>query len=264
MFLRVHRQIPLGAPGHRRHGLEVGRGQGRDRAAGAVADAGPVRWAAPAATEGRRGRPAVEFHFNGARQWLHACRLLRRHRPEARVLVTGERPRSPRSTASCGLRRARVRPALRFAAPAARSRRRRRGLTAWTPTARTRRRLVNLGAEAPPASDGFRASDRDRLNRRGRSWRRCALEALRARAPGRPGYGSNHAAVPTPPRACPLTGWCPCRAAYCFASVADSRVRFATEPGARSVDPPAADPRLPPGRGTRPARAGRRAARRST
>ena len=32
-------QVPLGAPGHRRHGLEVRRGQGRDRPAGAAADA---------------------------------------------------------------------------------------------------------------------------------------------------------------------------------------------------------------------------------
>ena len=38
----LHRQVPLGAPGHRRHGLEVGRGQGRHRPAGAAADALPA------------------------------------------------------------------------------------------------------------------------------------------------------------------------------------------------------------------------------
>ena len=39
MFLQpLHRQVPLGPPRHRRHRLEVGRGQGRDRPAGRPAD----------------------------------------------------------------------------------------------------------------------------------------------------------------------------------------------------------------------------------
>ena len=37
----LHRQVPVGAPRHRRHGLEVGRRQGRDRPPGAAAD--PLR-----------------------------------------------------------------------------------------------------------------------------------------------------------------------------------------------------------------------------
>jgi hypothetical protein len=73
MFLKRFTAKPLGAPGHRRHGLEVRRGQGRDRPAGALAHAlraGICMVKSRSATsdpDQRRHRPPGQGQRNGAR-----------------------------------------------------------------------------------------------------------------------------------------------------------------------------------------------------
>ena len=156
MFLQaLHRQVPVGAPGHRRQRLEVRRRQGRHRPAGAAADA--VRAGrAPA-----ERMPQVDFHSGVGAPLRFACRLLRKAwRQGAAVLVTapsadagGAGPRA------VDLRGAGVRAAPAGAAGAGRrcraARARRSGCARASRPAPCPKVLVNLGADCPTAGEPF-------------------------------------------------------------------------------------------------------------
>ena len=100
MFLKrfTARSTRLGAPGHCRHGLEVGRCQGRHRPAGAAADAlraGSRRLDNHPVRPSANGAGRVP-HRRGRRRWVYfACRLLRKaYRQGARCwLAARRRPR---------------------------------------------------------------------------------------------------------------------------------------------------------------------------
>jgi hypothetical protein len=99
----LHGQVPLGAPRHRRHGVEVGRAEGRDRSAGRPAH--PLR---PRPTRSEAAELArvteISFYFNVPSRTGYACRLLRRAQRQGMALG-GDRARPRHSTpsiASCG------------------------------------------------------------------------------------------------------------------------------------------------------------------
>ena len=90
MFLqRFTAQVPVGPPRHRRHGLEVGRAEGRDRPPGRAAH--PLR-PRPRQVTSRLpgGMTEISFYFNVPSRTGYACRLLRRAQRQGMALtVTG-------------------------------------------------------------------------------------------------------------------------------------------------------------------------------
>ena len=164
MFLQpLHRQVPVGPSRHRRHRLEVGPGQGRDRPAGRPADplrARPRRARLPAPPA---FRPVTEirFHFNVPSRTEYACRLLRKaSRQAAPVAVTGPEDRLGRARPrALGDRPGRVRrPCLGRAMPKRCPPSLRGGIVWLAPdplAAPVHETLLNLGDAAPRGFESF-------------------------------------------------------------------------------------------------------------